>query len=71
MMLMQESSHRDAVHLLITADRRSLTSELADVRAEVESLRQELYAAKDKHGAELRQAEQDALVTQLQAKEHG
>jgi len=70
-LLMQETSHRDAVHLLITADRRSLTAELNDVRAEIESLQRELQAAKDQHAVDLREAEQQALIVQLQAKKRG
>ena len=70
-MVMQETSHRDAIHLLITADRRSLTTELNDVRAEMKSLRHELLSAKDQHAAELLQAEQQSRAMQLQAKEHG
>ena len=64
-------SHRDAVHLMITADRRSLTAELGDVRAEVESLRRELQAAKDQHAADMQQAEQRAVTIQLRANERG
>ena len=70
-LLMQETSHRDAIHLLITADRRSLTAELNDVRAEIESLRRELQAAKDQHAEDLRQAEQQAVVEQLHASKRG
>jgi len=70
-LLMQESSHRDAIHLLITADRRSLTAELSDVRAETESLRRELQAAKDQHAGDMQQADQKAVTAQLQAKERG
>jgi len=69
--MMQETSHRDAIHLLITADRRSLTMELSDVRTETESLRRELNAAKDQHAMELQHAEQQAQAVQLQAKERG
>ena len=69
--LIQETSHRDAIHLLITADRRSLTAELNDVRAEIESLRRELQAARDQHAIDLQQAEQQALMVQLQAKKQG
>ena len=68
--VMQETSHRDAIHLLITADRRSLTAELSDVRTELESLRQELLAAKEQHAMELQHAEQQAEAIQLDAKEH-
>jgi len=67
----QETSHRDAVHLLITADRRSLTAELADVHAEVEFVQRELQATRDKHSADLQHAEQKAAMVQLQAKQHG
>lgn len=70
-MTMQESSHRDAVHLLITADRRSLTAELGDIRAEMESVRRELQAAKDQHVAELRQVEEHAAMVQLHSKQRG
>ena len=71
LLLVQETSHRDAIHLLLTADRHSLTAELNDVRAEVESLRRELQAARDQHTVDLQQAEQQALVMQLQAKKQG
>jgi len=68
---MQETSHRDAIHLLITADRRSLNAELSDVRTELESVRCELHAAKEQHATELQQWEQQTQILQLQAKEHG
>ena len=68
---MQETSHRDAIHLLITADRRSLTAELNNVRAEIESLQRELQAAKDQHAIDLQQAHQQALMVQLQEKKRG
>jgi len=71
LLLIQETSHRDAIHLLITADRRSLTAELNDVRAEIESLQRELQAARDQHIVDLQQAEQQALMVQLQAKKQG
>ena len=68
---MQETSHRDAIHLLITADRRSLNAELSDARTELESVRCELHAAKEQHATELQQWEQQTQTLQLQAKEHG
>jgi len=70
-LLMQETSHRDAIHLLITADRRSLTAELNDVHAEIESVRRELQAARDQHAVDLQVAEQQAVTLQMQTKKHG
>ena len=68
---MQETSHRDAIHLLIMADRRSLNAELSDARTELESVRCELHAAKEQYATELQQWEQQTQTLQLQAKEHG
>jgi len=59
------------MHLLITADRRSLTAELSDVRTEMESVRRELLAARDQHATELQRTEQHAHALQLHAKERG
>jgi len=67
---MQETSHRDAIHLLITADRQSLTAELSDVRTEMESVQRELLSAKEQHAMELQCVKQQADAMQIQANKH-